>query len=845
MMRRRAAILALTCLVAACNREPGTPVADCTQPSGPVEILRDAWGVPHVKVRTLPDAAFGQGYAQAADRLLQIDLLRRTARGMRAELLGADELEMDRLVRTLDLPGAARASLDALDPAAICLVDAFASGVNTYLERMAAGDPRAPRSRDLDVLDPAYLPPRWSRLDVVIVATAATFSLSSNLESDLVRTAAPMLLGEDLADALIRYAPLVPVYATHDPAEDPAIAAVTTPAGAPPLRSSPPAEATTAAPPIEATAIAAALRSFAGTWQRLKAALGPTASNNWAVAGRAAAGGGAMLASDPHGGIGIPSSFHEIHLMIAEPDLNVYGIAVAGGPMVHIGHNQHAAWAFTNYGADVGDLYRETRAPGRRDAVMRDGAPLLLETRREVIRVRPAGRAVAEAAEVTLDVKVVPGHGAILNDVLPQPLPLLFGDTPISYRWIGAGPTREAQALAGLATISDWQDFVANADDWEVGAQNTVFAGAGGDIGYLATGRFPQRPWASRDLDAIRPLPGDGSEVWQGDADFDDIRTLYDPPWGFVASANADPAGLSEDDDLWAPRYLGYNFDFGFRIARIRRVLAAAIDSGYADLATMQTLQTDVYVGFADMLAPLAAAVAARHPAAVSAAMLGPTLDTLANWDRQATGDAPGAAIFHLWVAHLVADYLATPVLEALRPLLLGDLQIALRALVRALSRGDARFFPDGVDTAVLAALAAARDDLVDWFDSADPADWPWGPLHVREFTHPLGGDLSRGPLPAPGGFAVVNRAEPRYLGESGALPLPWTIADGPDMRFVVEFGAAGPRARIMLPHGSSGDPDSPHYDDQIAPWIAGEYRDALFDPTAVEAAAVSRLRAW
>jgi penicillin amidase len=175
----------------------------------------------------------------------------------------------------------------------------------------------------------------------------------------------------------------------------------------------------------------------------------------------------------------------------------------------------------------------------------------------------------------------------------------------------------------------------------------------------------------------------------------------------------------------------------------------------------------------------------------------------------------------------------------------LGDLQIALRALVRALSRSDTRFFPDGVDAAVLAALAAARDDLVDWFGSADPADWSWGPLHVREFTHPLGGDLSRGPLPAPGGFAVVNRAEPRYLGESGVLPLPWTIADGPDMRFVVSFGDAGPRARIMLPHGSSGDPDSPHYDDQIAPWIAGEYRDTLFDPAAVEAAAVSRLRVW
>lgn len=55
----------------------------------------------------------------------------------------------------------------------------------------------------------------------------------------------------------------------------------------------------------------------------------------------------------------------------------------------------------------------------------------------------------------------------------------------------------------------------------------------------------------------------------QGNADFNDIRTLYDPPWGFVAPANADPAGLTADGELWAPRYFGYDFDFGLRIARI------------------------------------------------------------------------------------------------------------------------------------------------------------------------------------------------------------------------------------------------------------------------------------
>lgn len=141
---RNAARLTLVAALAACTPKAEVPVADCGTPSAPIEIVRDAHGVPHVMAATLPDAAFGQGYAQASDRLLQIDLLRRTAKGMRAELLGPDELEMDKLVRTLDLVGAAEASMTALDPEALCLVDAFRGGINNYLARMAAGDPRAP-----------------------------------------------------------------------------------------------------------------------------------------------------------------------------------------------------------------------------------------------------------------------------------------------------------------------------------------------------------------------------------------------------------------------------------------------------------------------------------------------------------------------------------------------------------------------------------------------------------------------------------------------------------------------------------------------------------------------------
>lgn len=835
-MRSGYRIPVIMIVLAGCNPAP-QPEPDCAQPAHAVRIVRDEAGVPHVFAQTLLEAAYGQGYAQASDRLLQIDLMRRVARGRRAELLGESALEMDRLVRAINLEQAARSAMTTLSDESMCTVRAYVAGVNQFLTDMDRGERGARRPADLDALDPAYVPPPWEPLDVIAVATAAVFSLSSQLEGDLVLTAFRQLAGDEDFARYVHFAPLTGAYTLTDPAADGPIAPVT---GA--------AVASAPGQRLQSTPLryraAQALAQWASTWQALRRELPPSASNNWVVHKDVTHGGAAFMASDPHGSVTLASSFHEIHLIVAEPALNAYGIAVAGTPMVQIGHNGNAAWSFTNLGADVGDLYEETLNDDE-TAVLRDGREIALVDRTERIRVRREGQSIADADEIALELQDVPGHGPILNPVLPDPLPLLFANRTISYRWVGYEPNPTAQALANLTQVLDWSSFVANASEWQVGGQNTVFAGVSGDIGYRATSLLPGRPWIEQ-FSPIEPLPGDGSAEWVMWDERRDIRELYNPSWGFIGTANGDPRGLSVGDTVHDSDYLGWVLDMGYRTHRIKSVLHAAAQTRSVDWATMESLQTDVYVGAADSYLPRLYAALAAHAAEATGATLGPMVDVLQQWDRRATADSAGSAIFHQWLVRMITDYLAPPLLEPLRPLFLGNNGLALRALAAAISSADPVIFPDGVDAAMMAALRTVHADLGAFFGTADVAQWRWGSMHLRSLEHPLGSlghpEFNRGPLPSQGGLASVNRSDFQYLNAEGIAGPPYKIVDGPDMRFLVELKEGEWRTRIRMPAGSSGDPVSPHYSDQFADWVAGNYRTAHYLPQDVEAAAVAQL---
>ena len=180
MRCKRWASLAL-CLLVAGTSYAGSPpgqvkAVDIRLPEmhGPGRILRDVDGMAHVEAFDEHDALFLQGWLQAQDRLFQIDVLRRTAKGTLAELLGAAALPSDAELRVIGLGRAAQRSLDAYSPAVKAGMQAYADGVNAWVAR----NPLPPQYAALEITKFE----QWTALDGAAIAKALAFQLSFDLD---------------------------------------------------------------------------------------------------------------------------------------------------------------------------------------------------------------------------------------------------------------------------------------------------------------------------------------------------------------------------------------------------------------------------------------------------------------------------------------------------------------------------------------------------------------------------------------------------------------------------------------------------------------------------------------
>ena len=172
--------------------------------SAPVEVVRDQEGVPHIFAKTTDDLYMALGFVHAQDRLWQMELQRRTGQGRLSEIFGERTFTADVFLRTLDLYGHAERSLAGLPAETRSALEAYARGVNAYLER--------PVSRLALRLPPEFLllrhePEPWRPADSAVIAKLMALQLSMNLKHELMRltlAGAGAILGRDRGPAAVR-----------------------------------------------------------------------------------------------------------------------------------------------------------------------------------------------------------------------------------------------------------------------------------------------------------------------------------------------------------------------------------------------------------------------------------------------------------------------------------------------------------------------------------------------------------------------------------------------------------------------------------------------------------------
>ena len=504
-----------------------------------------------------------------------------------------------------------------------------------------------------------------------------------------------------------------------------------------------------------------------------------TGSNNWAVHGSRTASGKPVLCGDPHQPFWVPSTWYEYALHGPEDD--VAGAGHPGFPGLWWGSNGAIAWAITNNMASTRDMYVEEVHPSdpRR---YRDGDNWREFGERQVsIEV---GGAPAHALTIRSTVR-----GPVVNALVPSLDSA--GDLPLSLRWVGMEHMDDIRASIAIGRARDWQSFRAVLRDWAVAIFNFVYADARGHVGYQMAGRIPIR---GRVVPGFRDANA-AEDQWRGYIPFDDLPHMYDPPSGYVASANQ----RIVPDDWKHPIYGAYSQ--GHRGVRLVQVLGGRDTK---DVGANIRLQNDVKNCRAERLCPHIL----RHLAGDAPAFA----RVLEDWDYEYSLTSVAPTVFEafmaLWQREVISQHL---------PERLLDLTHQQTGLAASLLEDDSIcYFPDGTTPHV---VAVAQRTL---------AALQWGRVHQAHWHHPIGeAAFDIGPREVDGGSHTLRNT-------GGELP-PHAASSGAEYRIVVDF--ANPHSFLAVQNiGNSGVPDSPHYRDQFEPWLRGEYHVVHLRREAVEA---------
>lgn len=784
---------------------------------GEVIVTRDEAGIPHIRATTSRDLFAAQGYVHAQDRFWQMDTWRHIGAGRLAEMFGESQVETDAFLRTLGFERLAEEAYASATGEAQEALDAYAAGVNAYLEERPGGASLSLEYAILGLQNPGYQPAPWEPRHSLTWAHVMAWDLRSNMEEEIERTVIAGAVGVERTEQLY------PAYPDHHQVI----------AGESSLAHEPATTTSLLTDPEMVGAVSRVVDNAAAADALIGSPFEGIGSNNWAVSGDRTASGSPLLANDPHLGIQLPSIWYQAVLWCEQPGeacpYRVTGFTFPGAPGVVIGHNQRIAWGFTNMAPDTMDLFIE-RTNGDRYEV--EGEWVDFELRHETISVA-GGNDVDLEIRSTRHGPVVSGRLGALDDLASGGVEL--PDTyEVALAWKALEPSTLLEAVLGFNSAADWDAFRRAASFFDVAAQNLVYADVDGHIGYQATGDIPIR----RSGDGRYPAPGWTSEHdWEGSIPFDDLPSMLDPPSGVIVTANQPVV------DETYPALIGTDHSYGYRARRLIELLDGSDPLTAQDMAR---IQMDNHDGSAVIVVPKALAVEVSSPAVE-------TMQSLLNrWGNEVSepfqmeAASPGAAAYAATWRHLLR--LTFDELDEDRAAAGGNRYFEV---VRLLLDDPEDMWWDRVDTPEVEraedilheALVAAHDELTTTLGD-DPLEWRWGDLHTASFENQTLGKSGIAPIEM-----LFNRTVTAGIGGSSSVvnATAWAAPDGyelialPSMRMVVDLGDHS-RSTAINTTGQSGHAFHVNYFDMAHDWALGRQRPLAFEPDSFSPFSTLRL---
>jgi len=746
-----------------------------------VEVIFDAYGIPHIYGQNEQDVYFALGYVHAQERLFQMEMMRRVAAGRLAEILGAKLVKTDKFFRTLGLQEQAdlNSALFFKDPSAPWKKAALAylAGVNRYVEQ---GDTPL-EFRILGIPKEKFTP-----TDIYLNGALMAFGFAAGFQMDPLVAKVHHKLGWDyLKDWVLGWPPSaqkIPVY------------------------------------PANYTAAAGAL-PFAIHKIMANLPVSPwIGSNGWVISGKKTKSGNVIFANDTHMAYSQPSVWYEAHLEC--PGFSFYGNHAAGVPFALIGHNRFAAWGLTMFENDDVDFYKERLNPQNPNQVW-------FIDHWENLTIRPETIEVKGGQHVNFKVRSS-RHGPILNEV--DDAVARTQSDPVAVWWIfNQFPTQTIQAFYVLAHSRSIEDARKAASMIDGVGLNVMYGDRQGNVAWWASAKLIKRP------DHVNPklfLDGaSGQDEPLGYYDFSQNPQAENPPTGFVYSANNQP------DTLTGKLYPGYYVPED-RARRIVQYLEA--DTAWSVDATKQ-MNTDCISTVSTEIAAEILNTLKTDKIRQSTSIHKHAYKILQNWngDHQVTDVAP--TVFSMLLSYIMKNTMADELGDD--DYAVFNSSHVMKRTLAVIVRNDPSLWWDDIRTQAVKEtrqmiFARSFDQTVKALTEQfgpDTATWRWGKVHTLEHGHLLGRQkplnflFNVGPFAAMGGNETI--ANHGYsLNTRGRYP----VRFGPAMRIIIDF-ADIENSLSVNPTGQSGFFLSDHYDDQAALYNSGKFRKQMMHRKEIE----------
>ncbi|OJI94681.1 penicillin amidase [Planktotalea frisia] len=764
--------------------------------SAPVDIVRDAYAVPHIFGTNDPDVFFGLGVAHAQDRLWQMTLLRRIAQGRLSELFGRSTLAYDDFMRRLDLAEAARSSLSAQDDKTREALNAYAEGVNAWIEEINKG--ALGRGAPEFFLFESSIAP-WRPEDSIAILKLFALQSSGQFQEEVLRARLSMLIPP------ARVSDLLPASFANDDRNIPRY-----------FDQFP-------------NARLGAIRFEPAELSRLSPLRSPNLNSSmlaWAATRNRTVSGNAVVAGIFDTQLAIPSLWYLAGLELQVG--GVIGATIPGLPVILSGRNSSLAWSGTTSNIDDQDLFIEKLLDTGSREVLTPAGPRPIVSRPSVIRIRGE-------APVTIRLERSENGPIIQSDLFGLSSVIPEGHIA-SLAWTGLSTNDTSiSALMGLMTAKSTDQGFLAMRSFIAPAMTMIIA----DEENLANQFVGERP--IRDprnvFGGFMPAPG-----W-----------LWESQWrarGVAKPSNADDSGMqTQNDSNIGQQVLSPNIVRAdakdFRLSRLERLLEAR------DVHTRDGFieyQQDTISPAARGLLPLIAKnlwfSEPPAPSGTLARRRADALQMLADWNGDMNEHMAEPLIYTAWMRalqqRLINDELSKmaeglPVIQTL------FLERVFRDVDGASIWCDV-VQSEEIETCDQIASLALDDSLLwleETFGRGDLSTLRWGDAHQTALDHPI--------LSWSRGFSFMSNIRLPFSGGDTTLFLGFSAGASEDP-FQADFGStfrgvydlSDPNSSVYIAStGQSGHFLSRFYDDLGRLWRRGEYVPMYLERQLVNAGSV------